>query len=269
VDPVRAGLLAALLPAVVAAVVLLALRLIRRGATDAAAAGPALAAGFIATFLAVAGAPRLPPTDAWKWLPFIAMVALVAVRTERRALLLWNRWTTRAAAALFAAWVTDVERTELRVAAAVATALVVAAAFDGVARRGTRTLLGALVVVAAATSATLFITGTANLGLASGALAASAGAAFVLAGRLGVSSAGAATVASTVLVALWLNGVVLAETKLASALLLAAAPFAAWTPVPAAESRPARAATARIALVAFVAGAAVAVAVVYAPKLDY
>jgi len=268
VDPVRAGLLAALLPAVVAAVVLLALRLIRRGAPDAAAVGPALAAGFVATFLAVAGVPRFPPTDAWKWLPFTAALAAAAGFGERGAP--WIRWTTRAAVAAFAAWVTDVERTGLRVAAAVAGVLVVAAAFDGVARRaGTRTLLATFVVVATATSATLFITGTANLGMASGALAAAAGASFVLAGPLNVSPAGAATVASTVFAALWLNGVILAETPLASALLLAASPFAAWTPVPAAVERPARAAIARTALVALVAGAAVAVAVVYAPKLEY
>ena len=108
-----------------------------------------LAVGVVAGFFCVAGVPKFPPPEAWQWMPTIAALAAVVGLAERGAS--WTRWPLRAAVAVFAAWVTDLDRTPLRIAAAVASLLLVCAALDGVARRGgTRTLLAAILVVAGA-----------------------------------------------------------------------------------------------------------------------
>ncbi len=267
-DPVRTTLLVVLPSAVVAAVVFLVLRRVRRGAPGAGVVGPAVGLGFVAGFLAVAGLPKFPPLEAWQWLPTIAVLAAVVGFVERGTK--WTRWPLRAALAVFAAWVTDLDRSALRVAGFVAAACLACFAFDGVARRaGPRTSLAALLVVATAASATLVVSGTMTLGTACGALAAATGACLVLAARTPGPAYGVATVGGAVVSSFLLNALLYSETPPVAAVLLAVAPFAAWAPVPDAEKKPLRAALVRTALVAVVAGAAVAVAVAKSPPLDY
>lgn len=267
-NPALAALLAVGVSAAAAAVVFLALRRIRRGRPDAAVAPPALAVGFVAGFSCVAGGPKFPPIESWHWLPTIVVLAALVGLAERRAP--WTRWTLRAAAAAFAAWATDLDRTPLRIAAAVAAVLIVFAAIDGVARRGgARTQLAAVFVVLAATSATVVLSGWQTLGTACGAFAAAAGACLVLSARNAASHAGVATVAGAALSAVLMNGLFYSDTPAESAALLAAAPFAAWTPVAASDARPLRAALVRVLLVALVAGAAAVVAAVKSPPLLY
>jgi hypothetical protein len=271
-DPVRLGLLAAAVSAAVAAAAFLLSRL--RGRGGAAAAGPALAAGFVAGYLVVAGLPKGTPAETWQWLLPIAAAAAVLASAEgfaaRRAPLL--RWAPRLALASFAAWAALLP--DHRTAPGLAGAALGIAALGGglegaAARAGPRSSLAIVLAAAAAAAVSLGVSGSMLLGQMGGGLAAAAGACLLLTVRFPPGVGAVPAVAATVLGSLLLDGVELTDMPRITALLVAAAPLAAWAPVPASWSGTRRAALARIALVVLVAGAGAAVAVAESPPMDF
>jgi len=272
VNPVLLALLAAAVAAAAAAGTWLLARRIARGRGEGSAAGPALAAGYVAGHLVVAGPPRIPPAEAWQWLlPLAVAGALLGAagdRLSRRDP--WWRWGLFPAVVLAALGVTLQERTALALGGYGLGFVLLREVLGGAARiAGPRPFLAALAGTSAATAGSLVISGWMLLGQAAGGLAAAAGAAFLLAGRFPAAAGSAVPVAALLLGFLCLDGVLYAELPRAAALLLAAAPLGAWAPVPGREARPLRAAAVRVALVALLAGAAVAVAVVASPPMDY
>ncbi len=271
-DPIRLGLLAAAVAAAAAAAVFLLSRL--RGRGGGAAAGPSLATGFLAGYLVVAGIPAGPPAETWQWLLPIAAAAAVLASAEGfasgRAPLL--RWAPRLAVAFLAARVTLLpgDRTPPALAGAVLGIAALGGALEGgAAREGPRSLLAIVLATAAATAASLGVSGSMLLGQLAGGLAAAAGACLLLSWRFPPAVGAVPAFAAAVLGGLLLNGVELTEMPRPAALLLAAAPFGAWLPLPASWSGSRRAALARIGAVVLLAGTGAAVAVAQSPPLDY
>lgn len=231
------ALLAVAVPALVAGAALAAARGRRWG--GALAAG----AAFVAGGLLVAGVPAFPPPEASPALLWLALLAAAAGAVEG-AVPRPVRWGLRAlvAASVAVALLSFLVGTGRRFAAwgeaapwmagSAAAIFALGAALDAWAARhetGPAAPL-ALGIVAAGGGGALFLSGSALLAQQTGALGAAAGAAFLVAlARPGWSGArGATAVAAALLPGLWLAGYFYSDLPAASALLLAAAPLAAW-----------------------------------------
>jgi hypothetical protein len=271
-NPVLLAFLAAAVAGATAAGVFLCSRLLFRDRPEGIPAGPALAAGYAAGHVVVAGIPRGLPAEAWQWLLPVAVVAAalghVQDRLTRRDP--WWRWALFPAVALGFAAASYPAGTVMAACLFALAFVALREVLRNAARRaGPRPFLAALAVTAGAAAASCVVSGWMLLGQAAGGLAAAAAACFLLAGRFPASAAGAVPVAALLLGGILLDGSLYAELPRASAVLLAAAPLGAWAPAPRGEVRPLRAALLRVGLVALLAGAALAVAVACSPPMDY
>ncbi len=274
-DPVRAALLAGLLPAVVAAaVLLLAGRLGPGGAR--LAAGPAVAAGVIAGQYALSGLPRGLPAEAWQWIPPLAAAAGILGALEARAAGTPAplRWGWRTALAGWGAFVSvpPGDRTAILVGGLAAGTLVLLALLDRGARgEAAAAFAPAVAAAAVGTAVALGLSGTVLLAQVAGTLAAGSGAAAALSLRRPALPAGAVLPSGVVLAALLPNGALFAELPVAAALLLAAAPLGTLLPdgllrpLP----RPWMRAGARVGAAVLLAGGAAAVAFAASPGTGY
>jgi hypothetical protein len=273
----------AVLPASVVAGVLLVLgwRPWRRGESAVREAGWSGALAFAAAY-ALGHAlsevlPPFPPREATHRLFYIALGAGLVGLLDGRLRGVPRLALRAAAAALVPWWLlrTFVQRWEtgetlLQVGGLALGLLVLWCGLDALAaRRRGPSLPLALWAVASCTSAALVISGNATYSMFAATLAGSLGASIVaawLAPELSLAR-GAAAVLSILLACISIGGVYLSDLPMASALLLGAAPLAAWVgEAPfAAHRSPLVAALIRFAAVALVAGAALAIAALNAP----
>jgi hypothetical protein len=271
--PAGMALFVVVIPAAVAAAALLLARLVGRGADRGTQAWLAISAGFVAGYVGIAGVPKAMPVEAWHWLLPIALLgAVVGAMHGRRSLP--RRLGVVAPLVLlgFAVVMTLLHATPTAIAGYVAAAYLVNLTLDGDPRRtSARSFLSVVLVVAIGTAVSLVVSGTMLIGHLAGALAAATGACIVLAGPLRVETRSAVPLLATLLVALWMNGILYAELPIGSAALLASAPLACWIAdiVLANRLGALPMAIVRVGLAIVLAGAGVAVAVIEAPPLDY
>jgi len=200
-----------------------------------------LTLGYLIAHMTVAGWRPLRPVDVTDWLPHAALAAMVVGLVS----LLWPRavrlhWFLRFAAAVGAVLVVTIPMIRhtwtttqsVIVLGALGPALFATwVSLDGLARRVSGAGLGLiLLIVTGAGSVALVVSRTAKLGQLCAALAAMAGAALVVAWWNRRSSLGPAAggVGALLLGYLWIEGHLYAELPATSAILLAAAPSAAW-----------------------------------------
>jgi hypothetical protein len=200
-----------------------------------------LTLGYLIAHVTVAGWPPLRPVDVTDWLPPVAVlstsVGLVALLWPRAAALHWCLRFAAASGAVVVVTLPMIRHTWSPAQSVILpTGLVPAllltwASLDGLARRASGAGLAlTLLVVAGAGSVALVLSRTAKLGQLVAALAAMAVAALVVAWWKRGSSlgAGAAGTTAVLLGYLWIEGHLYAELPASSAVLLAAAPSAAW-----------------------------------------
>jgi hypothetical protein len=200
-----------------------------------------LTAGYLIAHVTVAGWPPLRPIDVTDWLPHAALAALivgcVTLLWPRGAALHWCLRFAVASAAVVVVTMPMIRHTWTTSQSVIALLVLGPALFatwvslDALGRRVSGAGLGLiLLVVTGAGSVALVVSRTAKLGQLCAALAAMAGAAVVVAwwkrrSSLGVAAAGVAAMLTGYL---WIEGHLYAELPAASAILLAAAPSAAW-----------------------------------------
>jgi hypothetical protein len=232
------------LPAAMAAAVLLAgWRFARRrtSARDSRSwAGPAaLAAGFVAGYLALLGRPGFPPLDATDWLfylaPAVALLGLAdsCLRLRLPARIVLIVVALPASFGLLGWPLFNVEGSDASMRIAVAAALAVASivALDVWSARVAAVRSSAvLLAIAAPAAGVLMLSGSQRLGQIGGLLAASAAGMLAANLILGAAAVGRGTVLvlGTLLAGLFLCGNLYAELTTPDALLLAAAPNMAW-----------------------------------------
>jgi hypothetical protein len=273
VDPVQIALYTAALPAVTAGAVLLLAHRARRGGGVAADAGPAIAAGFLAGFLGVAGPPKFPILDDWKWLFWIALaggvLAVLASRATDPPVVV--KWILRTALAAFAVGVTILDRTVLWIAGPVAVALAMMASASAVSERvGPPAFLGALAAVATGTAVTAGASNSAMLGQMGGVLTSATAACFVLSWFFPVAVRGTIALSAAVTVTVGLNGLLYAAFPAVSAALLAAAmPAALAAARLTANATPGRRAWAVVGAAAACSAAAAAIAIHLSEPFPY
>jgi len=201
----------------------------------------ALAVGYTAGHVGIAGAPTWVPIGAAGWLVHVAVVAAVAavlqIVGDQRP---WTVWAVRATAATAGAYLilrvpvhTQWSTGHAIAAVGVVTAstLVVSRAFESAAARAsTLTMLAALGVATGGSAGILVLSGTALVATLVGALAAAIGAAFLIewAAPGSVDTAAAAPVLAGLLVATWTIALLFADMPTPAAPLLIAAPAALW-----------------------------------------
>jgi hypothetical protein len=264
VDPVQSLIQAAAIPAGVAAAVFLALAALRRGRDVPVVI--VIAIGFAAGWAALNGVPRGLPIERWHWILWAAPVAAVAGLLEGPK----SRWPLRLALCAAAAYATDAHPAALRVALNATWVLVSWEALEsGVARAGPRPALAIAVTVAAAMSVALVVSGSAVLGATCGPLAAAAGACLALSWWRPAGTQGLVALTAVLVAMFSLNGRLYAGLGFVPSAILALAPLAAGVPLPAKLSTPRASAIVRVAAVALACGAAIAVAVVESPPLEY
>ncbi|MHC4217097.1 MAG: hypothetical protein ACYSU7_01445 [Planctomycetota bacterium] len=203
--------------------------------------GIGLTLGYLIAHVAVAGWPPWRPVDVTDWLPHVAVaalvVALVSLRWPRAVRLHRCLCLAAAAGAVVVVTLPMIRHTwtpARSVAGLIALSLTVFAmwtSLSAVSRRVSGAGLAVtLLVVTTAGSVALVLSRTAKLSQLCAALAAMAGAGLVIAWCKRGSSlgAGAAGVAALLMGYLWIEGWLYAELPAASAVLLAAAPSAAW-----------------------------------------
>jgi len=204
------------------------------------AGAPALAAGFIAGWLALWGWPGLPPHDAIDWLPWAAVPlaaagyieaywrvplagGVLAIGIAVPVMLLLVAWPLLASPGNDDLAVVLVALTAVAVTSTIATELLAA-------RTSAARLSALLWAVALPAAATLFLARSSRLAMIAGLLAAAqAGAlgANLLLGRAGLGR-GTVLVFGTLLSGLLASGLLYSELRAVDGLLLAAAPLAAW-----------------------------------------
>jgi hypothetical protein len=228
------------LPFVVAAAGLALAGLSRKGGSEPSPRRMALGigAGFIAGALTLGWPPPFPPMDVADRTPWAALAATVFAGLAPRAA--WARWVGLTALAALVYVVTlgpilsDTSSTRAGLAWLVAVGLVVLASWASFAALGERlegaAFMGPVLVMAAGISVVLIASHSIVLcwlGLAlTSALAAPGVASWFW--PLGRTVRGAVPIILVVLTALVLNGHVYADVPTSSALVLAAAPAAAW-----------------------------------------
>ena len=273
-DPAAIALFTALLPAVAAALVFLAVRWTQRGRAEALAAGAALAAGTVAGYCGAVGLPRFPPAESWQWvLPIsVAGGVLAAAEAAFPGAPAAVRWSLRAALVAFAVWASLLDHSPLPVAGLAAAAIVFAWTLARTAAGSTAAAyLPALLVAAVGASVAIGVSNWMDGGRIAGGFAAATGGCLVASLRFPAASRDAVAVAAPVFVTLLVSGCVVAALPVSAAVLLAASPAAAWladAAIGARETRVPRALL-RAAAAAVPAGAAIAIAVVNSPKLEY
>jgi hypothetical protein len=274
VDPVQTALYAVVVPAAAAAAVLFAVRAATKGRAGATGVGLAIAAGFVASFLAVVGLPSFPPKEAWHWLPVVAAAAAAIGAVEAR-LHEYVRAAMRVVVVVIAVFgaVPQADRASVPVLAIAVAALVSARSLDALSRLGgPRTALAPVVVTAfAAAVCMLVFSGWIGLGMLCGALAAATGACFVLGLKLPTDARDASLPAAMLLAAAAANGAYYADLPRASAVLLALAPAGGLLTVGLLARRggPMRLVLRAAGGAAIPAGIAIALAAHAAPKLEY
>ncbi|MHC4977983.1 MAG: hypothetical protein ACYTGT_03025 [Planctomycetota bacterium] len=200
-----------------------------------------LTLGYLIAHVAVAGWPPLQPVDVTDWIPHAAVAAmvvgLIAWLWPRAVGLHWCLRFALAAGAVVVVTLPTMRHTWTTVQSVIVLLVLVPAmlatwiSLDGLARRMSGPALALiLLILSGAGSIALVVSKTAKLGQLCAALAAMAGAGLVVAwwNRRSSLGAGAAGVAAVLLGYLWLEGYLYAELPVASAILLAAAPSAAW-----------------------------------------
>lgn len=273
-DPIQVALNAVAVPGAAAAVVFFAVRALTKGRGGATGVGPAIAAGFIAAFLAIAGLPTFPPKEAWHWLPFVAVLTAAVGTVEARLSAVVR--TGLQLAVLFPAVFAAVPHAERQSDATYAIA--VAAFFSTrslawLERRGGAgpTLVPVGVTAAAIAVALLVFSGWAILGMLCGALAAATAVCLALGWKFPTHARDAALPASMLVAAAAAGGANYAELPIASAILLAVAPAGGALAV---SLLARRGGAVRLMLraaggAAIPAGIAVALAAHAAPKFEY
>jgi hypothetical protein len=230
-DPTTILLFVVVVPAAVAAATFLSTRRLARARDGASAdVGPAVAAGVVAGYLGVAGVPTFPPVEAWQWVLPLALAGFVlaVVDVLRRSLSTRTRWTLRIVPLVAAVWFSLLHRTPTALAVLVPSILAFTWTVDRLGARATaRTFLVVVFVEGVATSAAQLLAHWADGAFLAGAIAASAGAALVGAGRWPATARGAVAVVAVVLAALWIDGVLYADLPRGAATLLAVAPAVA------------------------------------------
>lgn len=201
----------------------------------------ALAAGYVAGHIGVAGAPNWVPIGATGWLVHVAAVATIAAVLQiALGASVWAVWAVRIAAALGGAYL--ILRVPIRsqwsgghaIAAlgiVTASTLITSRAFESAAAHtGALTMLAALGITAGGSAGILVLSGTALVGMLAGALAAAVGAAFLVewAAPGSTNAAAAAPVLAGVLVAMWTIALLFADMPGPAAALLVAAPATLW-----------------------------------------
>ena len=238
------------LPAVLAGAVLLVAWWPRKG--GAGATGPVggghwggavgLALGYVLGHSLLVGFPSFPATESTQWLVWLALGAMALgladalIRVPESA-----RWAARAASSLLVSWLILRPLTVSTWNGALVSALWIGGAalavlaFWTLVDRAVRARPGAGMPIAflaltSGGSAVLLLSASVLLAQLAGVVAATLGAAMVLAFvRPDLSlERGAVPVVGVLLPALWLNGYFYAEMPLASALLLTLAPAALW-----------------------------------------
>jgi hypothetical protein len=203
--------------------------------------GVGLMHGYFIAHAAIAGWAALRPVDVTDWLPHAAIAAvlveLVALYWPRAVVLHWLLRLAASAAAVVVVSLPTIRYTWTTTQSVIAVPVLVLALYaswaslGALATRTSASSLGVTIMIAAGVgSVTLVASRTAKLSQLCAAIAAMAGAALVLAWwkrRLSLGAAGAG-VAALLLGYLWMQGYLYAEMPMASALLLAAAPSAAW-----------------------------------------
>lgn len=232
----------------------------------------ALATGYVAGHLAVAGMPPRVPVGATDWLGHVA--ALAALAAGLRAALperAWARWIIDGASAVAIAYLVmrvpiatqwSLASSALAVGGAAAVIVVASRALaNAAARTSSLTMLAALGVATAASAGIMVLSGTVLVGLLVGGLAAAIGAAFLveLAARGSVDAAPAAPVVAALLTAAWTIALLFAELPTLAAPLWVVAPLGLWLAARIAADRLRPALTAAVCLAALalpLAGAA-------------
>jgi hypothetical protein len=246
--------------------------------------GPPLALwlGYAAGHWALRGFPPFPPAESLDWLFWLAWAAGAAGCLEAAGRSAgWVRFATRALVSAAAVWL--ILRARLQSSSGLASAGLVAATgcallalwalLEGLAeRRPGSSLPLVLWTTAAASSVSLVLSGSVVLGQLAGALAAALGALVVVSWWRPAAARfrGAPAVAAVALGGLWISGAVYSELPLASALLLAAAPVAAWEGEAPAVRRlkPWQATLARFLAALIPAAVAVAIAFAASPSFE-
>ncbi|MFZ0712153.1 MAG: hypothetical protein WAM53_19085 [Terrimicrobiaceae bacterium] len=201
----------------------------------------ALGIGYASGHAVAVGWPAFPPSEATQWLPYFALAAAVLgvldvfVRPagSLRALI----WVACCAGLLGLllkpkfqyGW--SIPAGVLWVAGLAAGMLVLASSLDAAVRRDSSISSPlVLTIVTCGTGATLMLSGSMLLGQLAMVLAAALGATLVVAFLLpkAVEGRGVVPVSVALLVSLWLCGCFYADLPVASALLLAVAPFPAF-----------------------------------------
>lgn len=201
----------------------------------------ALAAGYAAGHIGIAGTPRWVPISATGWLVHVAAIAMIAAVLQiALGAHPWAAWGVRIAAALVSAYL--ILRVPVRsqwsggysiaaIGAVTASTSIASRAFERAASHtGALTMLAALGITAGGSAGILVLSGTALIGMLAGALAAAVGTAFVVewAAPGSTNAAAAAPVLAGVLVATWTIALLFADMPTAAAPFLVASPAALW-----------------------------------------
>ncbi len=282
----RTFLLGMALPAVVSGTVLLAAWRRRTPLVGGTWSGAiALSIGYVAGHIGVAGLPPFPPTEATQWLAYLALagMGLGLVDTLYQKNPAWLRWGLRLLLAGAVVWLLlrpvfehtwGPAKGIVWMVALGVTLLAFWGQLEALAERQPGAGLPLLLlIVTAASSAILLVSGSALLGQLCGALTAVIGASLVVAWRAPTFSLsrGAPPVVSVLLGGLWLNGYFYAEAPLTSLLLMALSPTAVWVGQTERVQRlaPWQANLVRVGAVLIPAALAVIVAVQASPPLTY
>jgi len=231
----RTFLLGMALPAVVSGTVLLVTWRRRPPLAGGRWSGAvALSIGYVAGHLGIAGLPPFPPIEATQGLAYLALAAMMLGLVDAlcRKNPAWRRWGLRLLLAGATVWLLLRSILSLAWMIALSVALLAFwAQLEVLAERQPGAGLPLLLlVVTAATSVILLVSGSALLGQLGGGLTAAIAASGVVAWRSPTFSLsrGATPVVSVLLAGLWLNGSFYAETPLTSVALMALSLTAAW-----------------------------------------
>lgn len=272
-DPAQIALWAAAAPAAAAVAALLVARALGAAGSMKTAAW-AVALGYVAGHAGLEGIPLRVPVESWRWLPAFAVLGAAVATFETRISLaaFFLGPALRVAVALFVAWACVLSRTVLWIGVVAAGVYLLMGTLELAAKRSDAppaTLVVA--VVAGATAVALFFAGTLRVAALAGALTAASGAVCIARRWLPSEPRGVVFPAALLLAGMLLNGVLLAEMPIPTAVLLALAPLGTELADQFAgrAMSPRKATTLRLVAVAALAGLAVALAAHAAPPTDY